>query len=216
MDNDTGMNQKARQQRYSQLSDRQLGWFHIVAQWICIQILKVYFRFSYSVEVTGLENQPRPWQPYIVAANHMSSLDPPLVSVILHFQPIAYMAKLELFQTPLMRLYNWAMSSFAVNREKLEVSTVKTALRVLKHGEWALGIFPEGSRNKSGTGINELKKGVAYFAKAGQVPVLPIGIRHAPGKRIHVRVGTLIPPESDIDALGEKIRLTLIDLVKPM
>src|ERR1043166_4846899 len=105
-----------RKPSYSQLSESQFGWLHIVLQWICIQILKIYFRFVYSLTVSGLENQPWPWQPYIVAATHTSSLDPPLVSVALRFQPIAYMAKLELFQTPLMRLYNWAMSSFAVNR----------------------------------------------------------------------------------------------------
>lgn len=198
---------------YTQLSESQLGWFHIAAQWICIRILYYYFNIFYSMRVLGKENRPKNWQSYIIAANHTSSLDPPLISVALQFQPISYMAKLELFQNPIMRLYNWSMSSFAVNREKLDISTVKTALKVLKHGQWALGLFPEGSRNKDGeTLVNETKKGVAYFAKAAQVPVLPVGVYQSK-RRICVAIGPLIPAEADMDVMGEKIRQAMVDLV---
>jgi 1-acyl-sn-glycerol-3-phosphate acyltransferase len=126
------------------------------------------------------------------------------------------MAKMELFETPALRAYNWAMSSFAVNREKLELSTVKTALKVLKQGKWALGIFPEGTRNKEGT-VQSAKKGVAYFAKMANVPVVPLGIVHSVknGKKtIDIQIGNLIQPEDDLDALTAKIQTTIEALVE--
>jgi 1-acyl-sn-glycerol-3-phosphate acyltransferase len=204
--------------KYSQLTDDQLQWPHWCYQWISIKLLELYYRFylGNTIRIWGRENVPKEWFPCIVACNHSTSLDPPLVSIALCYRPISYMAKIELFQTPLLRLYNWCMSSFAVNREKLELSTVKTALRILKHGKWALGIFPEGTRNKEGK-LGPAKKGVAYFAKAGNVPVLPLGMVHTVknGKKIiEIEIGNLIPPEDDLDALTDKIQSTIQALVE--
>lgn len=196
---------------YTQLRDIQLEWPHIFAQWVCIRILHAYFSLFYSLKVVGREHRPKEWQSYIVAASHTSALDPPFVSVALDYQPVSYMAKQELFEKPLMRIYNILMSTFAVNRQKLELSTVKTALKVLKHGKWALGIFPEGTRKK-GQEEAETKRGVAYFAKAGNVPILPVGIYHE-GRHAEVHFGPMIPPEKDIDALTLKIQETIQDLV---
>lgn len=202
---------------YTTLKDSQLTWPHYIFQWISIKLIHAYVLFKYKLRIRGKENQPKGFQSYIVACNHISSLDPPLVSVALCYQPISYMAKMELFQTPFLRYYNILMSSFAVNREKLELSTVKTALKVLKHGKWALGIFPEGTRHKDGT-AGEAKKGVAYFAKVAWKPVLPLAIVHIPqptGKtKIEILIGKLIPPEEDMDALSAKIQNTIAELAE--
>lgn len=202
--------------KYSTLTDDQLEWPHWIYQWLSIQILHFYYSLSHRIRIFGRENIPKEWFPCIMAANHATAMDPPLVSIALNYRPISYMAKMELFESPALRLYNWAMSSFAVNREKLELSTVKTALKVLKHGKWAMGIFPEGTRSKEGT-IQSAKKGVAYFAKAAQVPVLPLGIAHSVknGKKtIDVKIGTLIPPEDDLDSLTAKIQSAIEALVE--
>jgi 1-acyl-sn-glycerol-3-phosphate acyltransferase len=199
--------------RHSQLSKSQLTWPHWVLQWICVQLVKHYANFLYKVTIYGRENIPKEWIPCVVAANHSSSMDPPLVSVALEYRPIAYMAKEELFQKPLMRFYNWMMSSFAVNREKLELSTVKTALTVLKHGKWGIGIFPEGSRGTDSTVINTPKKGVAYFAKSAKVPILPLALVHhttAKGKKaITIQIGSLIPVSDNLDELSQTLQTTL-------
>lgn len=202
--------------KYSTLTDNQLKWPHWIFQWLSIQTLHIYYRLTHRIRIFGRENVPKEWFPCIMAANHATSMDPPLVSIALNYRPISYMAKMELFQTPGLRLYNQAMSSFAVNREKLELSTIKTGLKVLKHGKWAMGIFPEGTRNKEGT-VQSAKKGVAYFAKAAQVPVLPLGIAHSikNGKKtVDVKIGTLIPPEDDLDSLTAKIQSAIETLVE--
>lgn len=207
------MTTKPTSKNYTQLTDAQLQWPHWVYQWICIQLIRIYVSLFYTLRIHGRENKPKEWFPCVVACNHISSLDPPLVSVALNYMPISYMAKIELFQKPLMRLYNWLMSSFAVNRQKLEISTVKTAMKVLKHGKWAVGIFPEGTRQQGSTEAAGAKKGVAYFAKMANVPVLPLAMVHSvqPNgrKRIDIQIGKLIPPEDDIDTFTDKIQSTI-------
>ena len=200
---------------YTTLGPNQLRWPHKFAQWVSIRILDILFKWKFHFVVRGKENQPKRWSSYVVAANHTSNFDPPFVSVALDFQPISYMAKIELYQTPILRIYNIAMASFAVNRDKLELSTVKTALRVLKDGQWALGIFPEGTRHKNADEqlVGSAKRGVAYFARAGNVPVLPLGI-YQQGKRVYVNIGEPIPPEKDLDILTEKIQASIAALVE--
>src|SRR5438128_1895865 len=101
---------------YSSLSDSQFNWYHWVFQWISIKLVQIYVTFKYNFRVRGKENQPKGFQSYIVACNHISSLDPPLLSLILDYQPVAYIAKQELYENPLMRWYLYLMSSFSVNR----------------------------------------------------------------------------------------------------
>lgn len=203
----------------AKFSDRQLSWPYTVAQRICIQLMGIYYRFFCKLTIRGRENQPKGWQSYIVACNHSSSLDPPLVSFALYYQPISYMAKMELFENYWMGLYNYLMASIPVNREKLELSTVKNALKVLKTGKWALGIFPGGTRTQDGS-VGEAKRGVAYFAKSANVPVLPMAILYSkpPGqkKQIDVLIGQLIPPEGDMDALGQTVTTTITDLLNEL
>lgn len=182
----------------------------------CVQAyLTLKLRLGYHYTVLGKENiPPLDFGSYIVAANHTSNLDPPIVSVALRYRPIAYMAKNELFQPPLMGHLYKLTGAFAVNRDKMEISTLKSAKFVLQTGHWLLGMFPEGTRNESGEGIQELKKGVAVIAKSAKVPILPIGItRKGPkGKEIIARIGQLIPYQEDADALHQQLQQTLYDL----
>jgi 1-acyl-sn-glycerol-3-phosphate acyltransferase len=211
------MTEKSAKPNYAQLSDSQLKWPHIFYQWVVVTSLKLYIMTRYKLVVDGRENCPKEWIPMVVAANHMSSLDPPLVSVALHFRPISYLAKKELFEHFLMRNYNIAMASISVNRAKLELSTIKSTQKVLKSGKWALGIFPEGGRRKGQEALAEAKKGVAYFARMGKVPVLPLGITHFPDKprdRIHVCIGKPIPYQEDLDAFTEAIQKSIQELVE--
>ena len=107
----------------------------------------------YRVEIEGKENIPKN-NKYIACGNHLSTLDPFLVCFTLN-RPVAYMAKKELFEKRFVRwMLDWE-GAFAVNREKLEVSTIKTALEV-QNTDWVLGLFPQGTRAEVGT-IEDIK-----------------------------------------------------------
>ena len=132
----------------------------------------IRFKLVYRLEVQGKENIPKD-NNYIIAANHLSTLDPPLVCGVMN-RGVAYMAKKELFENPFLRWWLDWLGAFAVDREKLGVSTIKTVMTIKKTG-WVLGIFPQGTRQEPGE-ISNITKGFASLAKSTKCGILPIGI----------------------------------------
>lgn len=81
---------------------------------------------------------------FIMASNHASYFDPPLVGTAVHHRLIHFMAKEELFHNPLMGWFLRYVKTFPVHRGRVDRKAMAEALRVLKEGE-VLGIFPEGT-----------------------------------------------------------------------
>lgn len=127
----------------------------------------------------------------IVAANHASSADPPLIGGFLNKwldRPVNWLGKRELLETPVV---GWAMRQAAihpVDRRAADVDAFKTAMRILESGN-VLAVFPEGTRSRDG-GLQEVRDGVAVLALQSGAPVLPVGI--ADTDRFWPR-GTLLP-----------------------
>lgn len=167
----------------------------------------IRLKLVYRLEVYGKENIPKN-NEYIVAPNHLSTLDPPMIASIMP-RPVAFMAKKELFENPFMRWWlNW-LGSFAVDREKLSVSTIRTVLTI-KKTDWVFGIFPQGTRQVPGV-ISDITKGFASLAKQTKCGILPIGFvgseeaRHRPfSGKIIIKIGELIPYSDNVDEMVEK------------
>jgi 1-acyl-sn-glycerol-3-phosphate acyltransferase len=167
----------------------------------------IRLKLVYRMEVQGFENVPKD-NAYIVAPNHLSTLDPPMIAAILP-RPVAFMAKKELFNNPILRWWlNW-LGAFAVDRENLSVSTIRTVLTI-KKTEWVFGIFPQGTRQIPGT-ISHITKGFASLAKTTKCGILPVGLigtnesKHIPftGKII-VKIGEMIPYSENVDEMVAK------------
>lgn len=164
----------------------------------------IRFKLVYRLEVEGRENIPDN-NEFIVAANHLSTLDPPLMCAVMN-RPVAYMAKKELFANPFMRWWlNW-LGAFSVDREHLEVSTIKTVLTI-KKTDWVLGIFPQGTRQEPGK-ISNVTKGFASLAKSTKCGILPIGIigtqvaKRIPfSGKIIVKIGQIIPYSDNVEEM---------------
>ena len=115
---------------------------------------------------------------YIVAPNHISYMD---VFIVNHAvaRPLAYMAKQELFKSGTW-LERWVnrnvlrLGGFAVNREKVGISTIKTAKEVFK-AKYNLCIFPQGGIRKNKV-IENINTGFIYFAKSNKIDILPVAI----------------------------------------
>lgn len=164
----------------------------------------IRFKLVYRLEVHGKENIPKDGN-FIVASNHLSTLDPVLVCSVFK-RGVAYMAKKELFKNPFMQWWLDWLGAFAVDREKLGVSTIKTVMNI-KQTDWVLGIFPQGTRQEPGI-ISDITKGFASLAKATKCDILPVGIvgtevaKRIPfSGKIIVRVGEPIPYSNDVDAM---------------
>ena len=182
-------------------------WRRILQFFVTHMFYKTIFKIMYRLEVHGTENLPD-HNEYIAASNHLSSLDPPLVCGVLN-KGGAFMAKKELFNNPLLRWWlNW-LGAFAVDRDNLSISTIKTAMQIKKTG-WVLGIFPQGTRQDPGK-ITNITKGFASLAKKTKCGIVPIGIigTDKPAKipftgKIIVRIGKMIPYSDNIQDMVDK------------
>lgn len=124
------------------------------------------------MHIYGQQNVPKD-KFLIVASNHLSSIDPFLIVDAVN-RPVAYMAKQELFEKPIGRFFMDWLGAFAVNREKLGVSTIKTALAI-KQTNWLLGIFPQGTREREDN-MDNVARGFVGIAKILKCDILPVGL----------------------------------------
>lgn len=131
----------------------------------------------------------------VICANHFSNLDPPVIGAI-STKPIHFMAKKELFSNPLFRALIRALNAFPVNRAFFDRKAFRLAIAMAESGK-NIAVFPEGTRNKSGTDkIGDIKRGVSYLIYHTSVPVIPVFIsgtnRWGRLGRIRVRIGDAI------------------------
>ncbi|MDD4721737.1 MAG: lysophospholipid acyltransferase family protein [Acidaminococcaceae bacterium] len=141
-------------------------WYRFVQVFFHI-IFKILFRF----EIIGKENIPKNG-PLIVASNHASLLDPPLVGTA-STRKVCFMAKEELFVPVLGELYR-SLGAFPVKRGASDRTAIKWALQLLKTGK-VLGIFPEGTRSKTGK-LGHAGSGTLGMAGKFRVPIIPTAI----------------------------------------
>lgn len=133
-------------------------------------------RFCFSAfgrwEVVGRELVP-PRGPLIVVANHLSYADPPVLIGSLD-RPLNFIAKRELFASPIMGALMRGFGVYPVDRSGMTVDAMRQVLRLLAQDR-AVVIFPEGHRSPD-RALRQGLAGAAYLAIKSQAPVLPIGI----------------------------------------
>ena len=136
------------------------------------KLLTMPMKLVFNTKVTGLENIPN--KPYILAGNHRNMFD--VVILITNVDDeIHFMAKKELFKLKILNSIFRKMGAFPVDRESVDIKAIKESLRILKSGE-VLGIFPEGTRNKTDNILLPFKEGVTSIASKTNVPIVPFGI----------------------------------------
>ncbi|MFN9173545.1 MAG: lysophospholipid acyltransferase family protein [Synechocystis sp.] len=111
--------------------------------------------------------------PALVVSNHASYFDPPFLSCAMA-RPVAFMAKEELFEVPLLGPAIHLYGAYPVKRGSGDRGALRAALNALEDG-WLVGIFLEGTRTKDGR-IYDPKLGAAMIAAKAQVPLIPVGL----------------------------------------
>lgn len=130
-------------------------------------------RWLLDGDITGREHLPNEG-PYIVTANHLSLIDPILVSVAVG-RLVRFLALDELFGN------NWLLDhsmlyfgAIPVSRERPPLGALKEALAALDNAE-VVGIFPEGARARH-WGSRPIKHGAAWLAVATGAPIIPCAV----------------------------------------
>ncbi len=128
------------------------------------------------VSVEGLENVPKSGA-LILAGNHISNADPPLVAGWLTpalGRPVHWMAKAEALEWPLAGWFMRQNGAFGVRRGSADTEAFRVASAVLGDGR-VLGTFPEGTRSPTGA-LRQAKDGVTLLALRTGATILPIGV----------------------------------------
>ncbi len=113
--------------------------------------------------------------PVLIASNHESFIDPPLVGT-LYNEAIYYLARKTLFVSVCKWVYPlW--NAIPVDQDRPDMTSLKTIIRCLKSGEKVL-IFPEGQRTLDGQ-LRAGEPGVGLIASKARVVVQPIRIMGA-------------------------------------
>ncbi|SDL65929.1 lysophospholipid acyltransferase family protein [Sediminibacillus halophilus] len=147
----------------------------------------------YRIKVVGTENVPDNG-PVIICSNHISNFDPPVVGITAP-RDIYFMAKEELFNNTFLRGLLTRLHAFPIKRGMKDRNALRQALNILEEGN-TLGLFPEGTRNKTG----EVGKGLAgagFFALRSQAYIVPCAIigPYKPFKQLKVVYGKPIEME---------------------
>jgi len=144
--------------------------------------LKPIFKGLLRLEAEGLENLPKD-TGVIIAANHRSYLDPPVLNIVSP-RPIIFLAKYDLFKVPLLSWLIKKAGAMPLYGNRKDVKTLKKAIDYLKAGYY-VGIFPEGTRMRpkqfgkahSGVGLLAVKSGAKVVPTYidGTDDVMPVG-----------------------------------------
>ena len=156
------------------------------------------------VKVTGKELLPTD-RRFMLVSNHLSRFDPMICMAKLHKTPLMFVSKPENFKIPIAGAYVHKCKFLSIDREnpRNALSTLNTCAELLKSGELSVGIYPEGTRSKTGE-LGEFHDGVFKIARDSKAPIVVMTL-HGPenipknfpwrSTRVEMRIVRVIEPE---------------------
>ena len=169
---------------------------------------KIYKTFApfvsrlYRIRTVGAENIPE--SGAILAANHTAFSDVLVISAGAKRQ-VRYMAKKELFKTPLAPLIK-VLGAYPVDRGGADIASIRRTIRLVEDGE-LVGIFPQGHRyGKRDPRGTEVRAGVGMVAWHTKAPVVPVLVSNKRMKTGIFRKNTVVfgPPVTFEELMFEK------------
>ena len=146
-----------------------MPWLYRIGRFL----LGPFFMWYYNPKVIGKENIPKEGQ-IIIAGNHKHLYDQ-CMTIVVCKRFIKYMAKKEYFDSWKTRWFFKGVGCISVNRQVKDNESKEEAIEHLKKGG-AIGIFPEGTRNKTDKFLLEFKFGAVSMAQKTDAYIVPFGI----------------------------------------
>lgn len=175
-------------------------------------ILEPIFRLYYNPKIIGKENIPKDGAILIVG-NHKHLYDQCL-TIIATRRPIHYMAKKEYFDGKMSWFFKLA-GCIPVDRSKKDENATKKALTILDQKK-ALGLFPEGTRNKTDQFLLPFKYGAVSMAKKKDAYIVPFGLTgdyKFRSKNLTIRFGKPYKITSNLEIENKKLEATVKTLM---
>ena len=167
-------------------------------------ILGTIFKWYYNPTIIGGENIPTDG-PILIVGNHKHLYDQCL-AILATKRPIHYMAKKEYFDGKFAWFFKIS-GCISVDRSKKDTEATNKALAVLNDG-FALGLFPEGTRNKTNEFLLPFKFGAVSMAKKTDAYLVPFGITgdyKFRSKNLTIRFGKPFKVKNDLEEANKKL-----------
>ncbi len=157
--------------------------------------------------------------PLIIYANHINSLEVPLVFSHLQPRPVTALAKAEAWKNP---LFNWLFDVWKlipVRRGEADMDAIRKSLSMIKEG-YIFGISPEGTRSGGGK-LLRAQPGVVPIALRSKAPLQPVAhwggealsenVKHMRRTNFHIRVGEPFYLEIHGERVTSEVRQQMVD-----
>ena len=155
-------------------------------------------KLAFGLKAFGAENMPAD-RGVLVCANHTAFCDCIVISLATAVQ-VRYMAKKELFSTPIIGPLVKALGAYPVDRKGGDVGALRKTVAMLESGD-AVGVFPQGTRHPGvDPRTTEVRHGVGLIAYRAKCDVIPLFIKTnnnhvCPFKKTHLHFGKPISYE---------------------
>ena len=141
--------------------------------YIAIRLLaRVFYRLVFRFTVIGRENVPKDG-PVLYCANHFNGWDPVSIGISIQ-RRVYFMAKVELFRLPPVAWFLSQLGAFPVKRGTADRQALRRAIALLESGQ-VVGIFPEGTRSRTGY-LLQPEPGMAWLQVKSGATVLPAAV----------------------------------------
>ena len=176
-------------------------------------ILRPPFMFLYRVKYIGVDNIPSDG-PIILAGNHTSFMDAAIMvggpKRVVHM-----MTKKELFKGKIISAFFRSMACISVDRRSHDENAKKEAIDILKNGN-ILGIFPEGTINRTNEKLLPFKYGAVSFAKKTGAKIIPFAIigKYKLFHGIKLIYGKPYSVKGDLEQENEILRNKVLELME--
>ncbi|HEY8899149.1 MAG TPA: lysophospholipid acyltransferase family protein [Chthoniobacterales bacterium] len=140
--------------------------------WFFANLSRILARIFFRFRIVHRERLPETGG-FILAANHQSYFDPPLVGICSR-RAVHYLARKTLMDWPFFGPMFPDMNVIPVDRDGNDMSALKTVIRKVKSGEGVV-LFPEGTRSSDGN-LQPAQAGVGLVIAKTLAPVVPVRI----------------------------------------
>ena len=141
---------------------------YLITKFLCLY----YFKLFHKYKVYGLENYEIN-TPAIIACNHVSFLDPPMMGCAC--PELAHgLARKSLFKSWIARYWLDGVNTYPVSGTMGDKEMMKKVFSILLRGEKVI-IFPEGTRSTDGQ-LKPLRRGLTLLADKGRAKVIPAAV----------------------------------------
>ncbi|MGN0114496.1 MAG: lysophospholipid acyltransferase family protein [Acutalibacteraceae bacterium] len=172
-----------------------------------------------KLHITGMEKMPQNGR-FLMVCNHRSKFDPLIAWHIFRRNQLSFVSKPENFNVPIWGRLIRRCCFLAIDREhpRHSMETLNKAVELINQDEVSIGIYPEGTRSKSGE-LLPFHNGIFKVAKKANVPIIVTAIRgtekiakNYPWHRSHVYLDVIEVIDTDFVAthrtfeIGDRVR----------